>query len=56
VRFVCTSTDNPAITPEPLSKREKEVLKLVAAGYSSKHIIDQLEHQFACRKHPPQKK
>jgi len=42
VCFVCTFTENPSITPEPLSKREKEVLKLVTAGYSSKHIADQL--------------
>ena len=42
VSFLCTSADETTPLRETLSKREKEVLKLVAAGYSSKHIADQL--------------
>jgi len=42
ISFLCTTADETTPIRETLSKREKEVLKLVAAGYSSKHIADQL--------------
>jgi DNA-binding CsgD family transcriptional regulator len=41
-RLVCTSADGMLQPRTPLSRREKEVVKLIVDGYSSKQIADRL--------------
>ncbi|PIQ20248.1 MAG: hypothetical protein COW65_16105 [Cytophagales bacterium CG18_big_fil_WC_8_21_14_2_50_42_9] len=40
--FTCTPEDTNLKTQTMLSKREREVVRLVAAGYNSRHIADEL--------------